>query len=600
MNTLLLAKPAERVGSGPGSVADAVAALLLREGTDVVFTVPGGPVMPLLEAITRASTIRVRLCSSEGGAVFAADCYARVSGRIGVAVVTSGPGALNALTGLAVAYADRVPVLVLSGQVATSTFGHGAAQDSSPLGVDVVAMAAHVTALSVGLGAARQAVSLLSACLRTAWCTRRPVHLSLPLDVQTAPALPASRTNDVYRIDEFGAYDPTAVARAARVLGEAERVAILVGRGGRGAGPELLHLAELLGAALVTSPAGKGCADEHHPHHLGVFGLAGTVQASAALLDSGVDALLVVGCSLGENATHNWSDALRTPTLIQVDRDATQLCRVYPALGVVGDARPVAIALLHALSREEAPQYRPRDASWVTAMKHKLTAAREEALASALSWQPRHPLLHPTLVMHELQAAMPDDAIVLVEVGNSMGFALHHLVIGRGQQFILNLNVGSMGHSFGGALGARHAAPARAVIALVGDAAFAMNGFEVHAAVESQFGAEARGGPVFLVMANGGNGMVARGAAHHFHATFGPDFGMYRVPLQIAAIAAGMGARHAIVDAYGELQPAIERALQPGIGPTVLEIRIDPAVPSPIDSRLSGISGQACGGSEHR
>jgi acetolactate synthase-1/2/3 large subunit len=179
-----------------------------------------------------------------------------------------------------------------------------------------------------------------------------------------------------------------------------------------------------------------------------------------------------------------------------------------------------------------------------------------------------------------------------------MGFALRHLIIGRGQQFILNLNVGSMGHSLGGALGARHAAPERAVIALVGDAAFAMNGFEVHAAVQSELGPDARGGPLFLVMANGGNGMVARGAAHHYRSTLGPHFAMYRVPLQIAAIAAGMGAQHAIIDAYGQLGPAMERALRPGTGPSVLEIRIDPEMPSPIDSRLAGVSGQSCGGTE--
>ncbi|MBI2363107.1 MAG: thiamine pyrophosphate-binding protein, partial [Elusimicrobia bacterium] len=258
-----------------------VVRLLLRyleaEGVRHVFGIPGGPIISLYEALAGHPSIRPVLAKHEGGAAFMADAYARVSGGIGVCCTTAGPGATNALTGLAVAHADHSPVLLLTAQVPTHQFGRGAFQESSPERSDIVAMFRPVTKWSTMLqhpdaagGVVRQALRLM-----TSGCPG-PVHINLPCNFATQPVpddlVPSRRFRPPSR-----PFDRGAVTDAARLLLAARRPVILAGHGvnlSRAAGP-LRELAERFAVPVAATFKAKGVLPEDHPLSLGVFSDSG-------------------------------------------------------------------------------------------------------------------------------------------------------------------------------------------------------------------------------------------------------------------------------------------------------------------------------------
>ncbi|HYP88427.1 MAG TPA: thiamine pyrophosphate-binding protein, partial [Polyangiaceae bacterium] len=235
------------------NVADYFVALVRREGVEVVFTVPGGTALPMMEALAKVPELRVIVCKDEQGAAYMADGYAWSSGKPGVVVTIGGPGATNALTGLCCAAAQGNPVVLVSGEVSTSALGRRAAQEGSALAIDVTAISRPATALSVAVGSAVEAVNALEEAFRRAVRLRKPVHVSLPLDVQRSPlAHPAVRPRAGFV--ELASHSTGGVASAVAVLrAEGLRVALLIGRGAIHAAPEILQLAERLGAPVATT-----------------------------------------------------------------------------------------------------------------------------------------------------------------------------------------------------------------------------------------------------------------------------------------------------------------------------------------------------------
>jgi acetolactate synthase I/II/III large subunit len=264
--------------------------LLLRylegEGVTHIFGIPGGPLMPLYEALFDRRRIRPILTRHEEGAAFMADGYARVSGRLGLCCTTTGPGATNALTGLACAYRDSVPILILTAQIATSAFGKGAAQESSPLGIDIVDLYKTTTKASVMLVSPEKMADMARHLLRTAFSGRPgPIHLSLPADMVKSPVPIDIRLPVEYR-PQSEHFDRKSVKEAAKRLIRARRPVILAGYGVHlsRAYAELRSLAEKLRIPVATTPKAKGVFPEDHVLSLGVFGLAGSPQADAILL----------------------------------------------------------------------------------------------------------------------------------------------------------------------------------------------------------------------------------------------------------------------------------------------------------------------------
>ncbi len=326
------------------------------EQVQYIFGIPGGPLMPLYEGIFDQRRIQPIICKHEEGGAFMADGYARVSGRLGVCCATTGPGATNALTGVACARIDSIPILILTAQIAIGAFGKGAAQESSVHGVDVVELYKLVTKASLMLPSAEKMPETVRMLLRKALTGRTgPVHLNLPADLVKKPIQVDSLPPQQYRTEEF-CFDRAALRRACDLLIQARRPAILAGHGvclSRG-WRELRQLAERLRIPVATTPKAKGVFPEDHALSLGVFGFAGSPQSEAYMLSEEVDVLLAVGTSLGELATHCWSAKLRPQhAFIHVDIDPAEIGKNYPVnVGICGDAKTVVTEMLFQIERE--------------------------------------------------------------------------------------------------------------------------------------------------------------------------------------------------------------------------------------------------------
>lgn len=543
---------------------------LEQEGVTHIFGVPGGPLTAFFAALRARNRIRYVLARHEEGAAFMANSHARVSGRLAVCCVTSGPGATNALTGVAGAYADSLPVLYLTGQVATRMFGLGAIQESTWHGIDVVDILRPVTKLSTMIVAAETGMRMLRHVLRIATSGRTgPVHLNIPADLARAIVPYEVQESCGYRPICASVPQPADIDRAAALLAASRQPTIFAGHGVAlaRAEPALLGLAERLQAAVVTSPKGKSVFPEDHPLSLGVFGMGGHARADRYLDDD--DVILVVGSSLNEFASSAWSQRLRVSgAFLQIDVDPAEIGKNYPVtVGLPGDARATLEALTQAL-----PISAQRSTSEVLGgIASEVPRWEQEAqLGSDAS-----PLAPPRLIA-ELRAALPEDAMLFVDTGNASLWAGHYFEARAPGTYFIDMGLAAMGSSVAGVIGGALAAPGRKAVALTGDAAFAMHGFEVHVAVEL-------GLPiVWIVLDNAGHGMIQQGE----RLAFGEDQGFYGFTHRIdaAAVARGLGARGLDVSTVPELVAALAEALHAS-GPTVINARVDPSVVAPTLAR---------------
>ncbi|MBI4377301.1 MAG: thiamine pyrophosphate-binding protein [Elusimicrobia bacterium] len=563
------------------------AQLLLRylegEGVEHIFGIPGGPLMPLYEALAQRGKIQSVLAKHEQGAAFMADGYARVRRGLGVCCATAGPGGTNALTGVACANADSVPLLLLTAQVATSAFGKGAAQESTSFGVDLVNLYRYAAKSSLMLVNPDLMGEMVRHCLRTA-LSGRPgaVHLNLPADLMKRQVPDDYVPPALYRAQPQ-AFDRASIREAARRLVRARKPALLLGHGVNlaGAHEAVRRLAERLIIPVATTPKGKGAFPEDHVLSLGVFGFAGSPQSEAYLMSDEVDVLVTVGTSLGELETNAWSPKVMPKNaLIQIDSDPCQVGKNYPAhVPVVGDANGALTELVFQVERElrwlDPGNLRIRSEDWVREFKAKHDRVVEPSALTDESIP-----LKPQRVMHELREALPDDAIVFVDIGNCMAWAIHYFPVYQPGTFHINLGLASMGHAVAAAIGGQLAAPERTVVSLVGDAAFAMNGMEVHTAVEYNLPV------IWVVLNNGGHGMVHHGE----QALFGGKVrtAHFRRPIDVAGIAKMMGAESFNARGPGEVM-ALMKAAASSRKPTVIDARVDMEAAPPVGSRVETI-----------
>jgi acetolactate synthase-1/2/3 large subunit len=544
------------------SAAQAILQILEAEGVQYIFGVPGGPLTSFFEALEQRGKIRFVLAKHEGAAAYMAAAHARATGTLGVCCVTSGPGATNALTGIASAHADSIPVLLLTGQVATHVFGKGAIQESSSFGTDLVELFRPVTLLSAMFPAVTRVPDLLRSAIRTALTGRRgPVHLSMPADMLARPVQYAALEPRQYRAQSTPV-DQDGVALAARLLAHAERPLVLAGHGVAlsGASAELLKLARTEGIPVATSPKGKGTFPEHEALSLGVLGFGGHELAEKYLETA--DVLFVVGSSLNEFVTNGWTVNIPPQTaIVQLDIDPGVIGRNYPVeVAIVGDARATLAQIGAELVRSAAPR---------SSAHETLAALRERTpryLAAAALDDEQSPL-KPQRLMRELRAAMPDDMPLFVDNGTSIIWATHYFEARRPRTYFIDLGLAAMGSAVAGVVGGALAASDRRAVALVGDAAFAMHGMEVHTAVEQRLPV------VWLVLNNGGHGMVHQGETIMRGADLGTS--VFRVPIDSAALARALGAQGVRVESPGELRSALDRAFLSD-RPTVIDAVIDP------------------------
>ena len=545
--------------------SDLLVSMLADAGVEVVFGIPGGAISPVHDALLD-SRIRTITTRHESGAMFAAAGYARTTGKLGVVAVTSGPGVLNAMTGLATAWCDGVPLLLLVGEVPRAMHGKGALQDGSAHGLQIVEMARHITKLSAEVPRSSALPHLVRRAIVTAMSGRRgPVMLTLPLDVTTGQITPPHAGGT---ISMGGAVAVETLDEVATLLREAQRPLILAGCGVRGtdAPAQLRAVAERFACPVATTPKGKGVFPEGHPLSLGVLGLGGRRCSWRRYLESGVDVVLAVGTSLGDMATDGYSPHLQARrALVHVDIDARQIGKSYsPTHSIVAPAAEFLGGLAGRIGND--------------------ATLRLRALPGGIERQPlvsssRRDRIAPQDAVNEIQAMLPRDTLYTVDSGEHFLFAAHYLEINLPDAFLVMTGLGSMGQSIGAAIGAQLAHPDRSIAAICGDGCFAMAAFEIATAVAERL-------PIRVFVFNNERlGMVENG----HDVLYGRHPGYPTTPLDVCTVARGLGATALRVTGMGQLEAARSVILE-ARGPVVIDVMIDPTIALPRLERIAAMA----------
>lgn len=540
---------------------------LEEEGVTHIFGVPGGPLVPLFEALDERKRIQPILAKHEEGAAFMSEGYARVRRGLGVCCATSGPGATNALTGVASAHSDSIPVLALTAQVSTSVFGMGGLQDSSSgnWNVDIVDAYRAVTKLSLMLQNGAQMPQMVRRMLRAALTGRTgAVHLNLPADVVKQPVAAMQPPVAAYRAHVAPAGDADAIEQVARALYTARMPAFLVGHGINlsGAWKPLQRIAEFLHSPVATTLKGKSAFPERHPLSSGVFGFGGHPLAEACLYSEEVDVLVIVGTSLGEFQTNGWDRRLASGdrTIVQIDLDPQMIGNIYPVdHSIVGDARSILEALADTLTTLPPVTSRDRYDLWEQMRAETPRYYHAEAI------QGESELLKPQAVVSKMNEILPDETLIFVDNGNCLSWAGQFYEARQTGTVFFATNVASMGYSIAAAVGGKVAEPDSTVVALLGDGAFAMNGMEVHTAIDYNIPV------IWVVLNNGGHGMVYNGETLLSGKSY---MTVFHQPLDVGAIASSLGAHVFKAVNLAEFEESLKDALALQ-APCVIDVIVD-------------------------
>ena len=512
--------------------------ILADEGVDVVFGYPGGAIMPLYDAL-HGHRMRHILTRHEAGAAFAAGGYARASGRVGVCLATSGPGATNLVTGLLDAHMDSIPVVAITGQVRTALMGTDGFQEA-----DVSSIMGPVTKRSVCVREAKDLERTLRAAFRVARGPRPgAVLVDVPTDILKAKCR---------RIDLFATRDLTApgerpsdeaIEATIALLREAKCPVAIVGGGARSANATHLfrELCAMLRLPYAATINGLGCATPGDANFLGMLGMHGWKAANLAVNEA--DVVLGLGMRFDDRVTGRPDRFARNAAIVHADVDASEFGKVVPVrVALRGDLRRTLSALVQRLAAEPL---RPSFAGW---------AQTARGLGGPLPAD-RAPLgeLSATDTLDALFAHLPDDAIVATDVGQHQMWAAQRQRATHPRNFITSAGLGAMGFGLPAAIGAQLAHPTRTVIAVVGDGGFQMS--------LPELGTLRRYGiPIKIVLIDNRRlGMVRQwqelfydNRFSHTDLSDNPDF---------VAIARGYGMQAEAVTDVGELRDAFERLL---------------------------------------
>ena len=445
--------------TGQSTGARLVLDLLADEGVETIFGYPGGAIMPLYDALLGHRLLHV-LTRHEAGAAFAAGGYARASGRVGVCVATSGPGATNLITGLLDAQMDSIPIVAITGQVRTAVMGTDAFQEA-----DVASIAGPVTKRSVCVRETAALERTLRAAFRVARGPRPgPVLVDIPQDVLKAavaafdPFAPRPAATTPLRPEEAALDEAIALLRSAR------RPVAIAGGGVRSAGATYLFrkLCAQLDLPHAATINGLGCAAPGDPRFLGMLGMHGWKAANIAVAEA--DVVLALGMRFDDRVTGRPDKFARNARFIHADIDASEIGKIVPAaVALHGDLRETLTHLLRRLGASDVPAF----GDW---------AERARSLGGALPVD-RAPEndLSATAVLDRLFAALPADAIVATDVGQHQMWAAQRQRAADPRAFLTSAGLGAMGFGLPAAIGAQFAHPGRDVVAVVGDGGFQMS-----------------------------------------------------------------------------------------------------------------------------
>ena len=451
--------------------AQAIIASLEAEGVDTIFGYPGGQAIKIYDALYDSKQIHHVLARHEQGATHMADGYARATGKVGVVLVTSGPGATNTVTGIATAYMDSIPMVVITGQVTRGVIGTDSFQES-----DIVGITMPVVKHSFLL----QSTDDLTRTFREAFyiaSTGRPgpVLIDIPSDLSGAEMVfhyPDSVSLPSYKPTYRG--NARQVKQAAELIQKAERPLLYAGGGivTSHACAELTELAERMQIPVVTTLMGKGAMRCSNPLNLGPVGMHGSKYANMAVTEC--DLLIAVGARFSDRVTGKVSEFAPHAKVIHIDIDPAEIGKIInPVVPIVGDAKGVLAAINERLAKADA---QPIDRAWVD---------------DVFSWRERWPFytsdfsdypnaIAPEVVLHKLSQKLdPEASIVTTEVGQHQMWAHQNIHREHARTFISSGGLGTMGFGFPAAIGAKIGCPESEVVCVAGDGSFQMNSQEM-------------------------------------------------------------------------------------------------------------------------
>jgi acetolactate synthase-1/2/3 large subunit len=432
---------------------------LQREGVEIIFGYPGGVVLPIYDELYDSS-LRHILVRHEQAAAHAADGYARASGRVGVCLATSGPGACNLVTGIATAYMDSIPIVALTGQVPTSLLGNDAFQESDITGITMpITKHNYLVKNTADLGRVVKEAFYIAGTGRPG-----PVLIDIPKDVSTN-SVKASPVPDKVTLR---GYNPTyhghkrQIEKALQMIAVAQRPVIYAGGGviSSNASAELVDFATQLGIPVTTTLMGIGCIPGDHPLNLGMLGMHGTEYANFAITES--DLLFSIGVRFDDRVTGKVDTFAPHAKIIHIDIDPAEIGKNKRIdVPIVGDVKAVLTDMLLTLKKNGLTE------AWLKKIRH---------------WRQHHPLkcpddgkLHPQFVIRQMSELLAGDAIIVSEVGQNQMWAAQHYCFKNPRTWITSGGLGTMGYGLPAAMGAHFARPDLPVFDVAGDGSIQMN-----------------------------------------------------------------------------------------------------------------------------
>jgi acetolactate synthase-1/2/3 large subunit len=523
---------------------------LQREGVDTIFGYPGGVILPVYDELYD-SPIRHILVRHEQAAAHAADGYARASGRVGVCLATSGPGACNLVTGIATAYMDSVPMVAITGQVPTSLLGNDAFQEADITGITLpITKHSYLVKRTVDVDQVVREAFYIARTGRPG-----PVLIDLPKDVT------AGQIEEVPPAPEkvhLRGYQPTLkghtrqIEKAIELIEKAERPVIYAGGGiiSSDASGELVQMAERLLCPVATTLMGLGCIPCDHPLNLGMLGMHGTVYANYAVTEC--DLLIALGVRFDDRVTGKVPTFAPHAQIIHVDIDPAEIGKNKQVdVPIVGDVRSVLQAVLLRLKKRED-------------RKHWLSKVR--------AWMRKHPLsyrndgcLRPQYVVQELSNLLKGEGIIVSEVGQNQMWTAQWYCFRKPRSWLSSGGLGTMGYGLPAAMGAHFARPDEVVVDIAGDGSFQMNIQELGTVAANKI-------PVKVVILNN----MFLGMVRQWQELFYDRRYSFTElpPVDFVGIAKAYGIDGLRVDQCEEVPSALRTMLDTD-GPFILDVRIE-------------------------
>lgn len=523
---------------------------LVREGVEVIFGFPGGALLPLYDVLPQYPQLRHILVRHEQGAAHAADGYARATGKVGVCLATSGPGACNLVTGIANAHLDSSPIVAITGQVARPFIGKDAFQE-----IDITGITVPITKHSYLLLKADDIATTIKEAFHIARSGRPgPVLLDIPRDVFIEEA-----TFHYPEKVELRGYKPTVhghvaqIKKAAKLINESNRPVILAGRGViiSGAYEELKELAEKAQIPVITTLLGISCFPEDHILSLGMLGMHGMACANLAV--DAADLIIAIGMRFDDRATGRVSGFAPHAQVIHIDVDPAEIGKnVRVTVPIVGEVKNVLCVLNKQLDAQTHVDWMQQVEEWHR--EHPLVVSHESEK------------LLPQYVVSKICEVTKGDAIVVTGVGQNQMWAAQHFCYQKPNSLISSGGLGTMGFELPAAIGAKVGRPEETVWAIAGDGGFQMTIQELGTAVQDKIAVK------IAILNNGYLGMVRQWQALFYRRRYvatplsGPDF---------VRVAEAYGLPGMRVTENSQVVPAIRKAMKHQ-GPFLIDFVIEP------------------------